>query len=359
MKAPAPAVAALAALAVGAGILACTRHATPPAAPPAHSVSVAPVVTAALGDTLHAVGLLAPKDEARLAFKIGGIIESIRVEEGAHVKAGQLLAVLRQAEIGAAVDQARAAAAKAGRDLERAQALYADGVATLEQLQDLSTAAIAARAALSSAEFNAAYARILAPADGVILRKLAEANEIVQAGQPVLVASGAGRGWIVRVGLADRDIVRVRLGDAARISFDAWPGRIYPGRISNIASAADPGTGTFTVEVQVAEGEAHFVQGLVGKVALSPASESQGPVVPVQALLEANGNEASVFVYEPARRLVHRVTIRIGRLSDGQVEVLDGLAAGNQVVVDGAAFLENGETVRLAAGAAAAHHPAG
>jgi multidrug efflux system membrane fusion protein len=341
----------LAALALGVAVVAACSHRHDDAAGgnALRPVRVAPVISAALGDSLHAVGLLTPKDEARLSFKVGGVVESIRVEEGAAVRAGQLLAVLKQAEIAAAVEQSRQAAAKAERDVARAKALYADGVATLEQVQDLSTAASVAAAAQRSAEFNAAYARIVAPAAGVVLRKLAEANELVQAGHPVLVLGGAGRGWIVRVGLADRDAVRVRPGDPARVTFDAWPDRSFEGRISNVASSADPATGTFAIEVQVEPADARFVQGLVAKVTLSPANSRTANVVPLQALVEANGNEASVFVLDPARRIVRRVTIRIGRMSGGEVEVLDGLAPGTEVVIDGAAFLENGESVRIAA----------
>jgi RND family efflux transporter MFP subunit len=169
----------------------------------------------------------------------------------------------------------------------------------------------------------------------------------VQAGQTVVVLGGANRGWVVRVGLADRDVVRVREGDPARIEFDAWPGQHFTGRVSNMASAADAGTGTFTVELQVDAGGARFVQGLVAKVALSPKTAASSNVIPVQALLEANDKEAGVFVLDPATRVVHRVNIQIGRMSGGEIEVLDGLAQGALVVTDGAAFLENGETVRV------------
>jgi RND family efflux transporter MFP subunit len=310
---------------------------------------VVSVTDAALDNALRAVGLLTPKEEARLSFKVGGVIESIPVEEGQSVKAGQLLAVLKPVEVDASLEQARQAAAKAQRDLERGKALLADGVATQEQVQDLSTAFAVARAAESSARFNAAHARIEAAVDGVVLRKLAEANEVVQAGQTVLVLGGAERGWIVRVGLADRDVVRVRVGDAARVEFDAWPGQSFRGRISNIASAADAATGTFTVEVQVDAGAVRFVQGLVAKVALSPRDPVNSRVIPLQALLEANDREAGVFVLDPSTHVVHRVNIRIGRMSAGRIEVLDGLAQGAQVVTDGAAFLENGETVRVSA----------
>jgi RND family efflux transporter MFP subunit len=333
------------------------------------SVAVTTVRVAPLGQTLDAVGLLTPKDEVRLSFKVGGLIETLPVEEGQAVKAGQLLAELRSVEVGASLEAARQAAAKASRDLARGRALFADGVATEEQVQDLATLDRVAAAGLASAQFNAAHARIVAASDGVVLRKLAEVDELVTSGQTVLVLGGAKRGWIVRVGLADRDAVRVRLGDVARIRFDAWPGRDFDGRVSNIASAADAGTGTIAVELAVdptvapamnaaaAPGDVRFVQGLVAKVSVSPRDAAVGRVVPVTALIEANDREASVLTLQPESAgagaaqfgVVHRVTIQIGRLISGSVEVVDGLEAGAQVVTEGGAFLENGERVRVVA----------
>ncbi len=352
MKSRQLALVALAILVLGAATLAaCGHRANAPqeSANTLRPVRVATVTTAPLNDAVRAVGLLGPKDEARLAFKLGGVIEAIHVEEGAAVKAGQVLAYLRQTEVASGVEQARQTASKAERDLNRGKALYADGVATEEQVQDLTTAYQLASASLRATEFNSSYARIVAPADGVVLRKLAQPNELVQAGQPVLVVGGGSRGWVVRLGLADRDRVRFQLGDSARLDFDAFPGQSFEGRISNLASSADPATGTFTVEVQVEPGAARFVQGLVARVSLRPRAGAVGRVVPVSALIEANGNEASVFVFDPARSIVHRVTIRLGRLHDRDVEVVDGLAAGAEVVIDGAAYLANGEAVRLVA----------
>ncbi len=335
------------AVATFSGLVGCTSKGAANAIAAARAVQVARVQMAVLDNTLRAVGLLTPKDEARLSFKVGGVIEFIHVEEGQTVKAGQLLAVLKQTEIGASLEQARQATSKAHRDLTRAKALLADGVTTEEQVQDLTTAFEMASAAQSGTEFNAAHARIAAPVDGVVLRKLAEANEVVQPGQTVLVLGGANRGWVVRVGLADRDAVRMHLGDAAHIEFDAWPDRAFAGRVSNISSAADSATGTFTIEVQLDPGGARFAQGLVAKVALTPMGTAQVPVIPVQALLEANDKEAGVFVLDEAAQVVHRVSIQIGRMSAGRIEVLNGLAPGAQVVTDGAAFLENGEKVRV------------
>ena len=331
------------------GLAACSRSGAGSEAAPLRTVQVAPVRTATLDNTFRAVGLLTPKDESRLSFKVAGLVESIRVEEGQAVKAGQVLAVLKQTEIDASLETVRQATEKARRDLDRAKALLADEVATQEQVQDLTTALKVASAAQSSAEFNAVHARIVAPADGVVLRKLAQPDELVQAGQTVVVLGGEGRGWVVRIGVADRDAVRIHLGDAARIEFDAWPGQSFSGRVSNIASAADTATGTFSVELQLRAGGARFVQGLVAKVVLSPQDASPGLVIPVQALVEANDREAGVFVLDPGRGVVRRVSIQIGRMSAGSIEVLGGLEPGALVVTDGAAFLENGEAVRVAA----------
>ncbi|HXP66577.1 MAG TPA: biotin/lipoyl-binding protein, partial [Steroidobacteraceae bacterium] len=128
------------AVATFSGLVGCTAKSAADAIASTRTVQVMPVQMAILDNTLRAVGLLTPKDEARLSFKVGGLIESIKVEEGQAVKAGQVLAVLKQTEVSASVEQARQATAKAKRDLERGKALLADGVTTEEQVQDLTTA---------------------------------------------------------------------------------------------------------------------------------------------------------------------------------------------------------------------------
>jgi RND family efflux transporter MFP subunit len=312
-------------------------------------VRVAPVEQSSLPATLRAVGTLAPAEQVRLSFKTGGVIAAIEVDQGNRVRKGQLLASLAQQEIAAALSQARALADKAERDLERGRALFADEVATREQLDDLTTARDVAAANLRAAEFNARFTRIEAPADGVVLRKLAEADELVAAGQPVLVLGATSGGWIVSASLSDRDIVRVRIGDGATVTLDAYPGRVFPATVTELASAADPSNGTYEMKLSIEPGDAHFVQGLVAKVEMAAAAGAGAPVVPVAALLEADGSEAIVYVI--ARRgdgdVAERVAVRIGRLVGGRVEVLGGLSGGENVVTEGAAYLRDGQPVRV------------
>jgi RND family efflux transporter MFP subunit len=314
------------------------------------TVRTAPVREAAIGRSVRAVGQLAPRNELRLAFKVGGVIASIAVDDGDPVRAGDLLAALEPTEIEAAVARAAQASEKAQRDLERGRALYADQVVTLEQVQDLETAAEVARADLDAARFNARYARIVAPADGLVLRRLAEPGELVQAGAPVLVVGDLDGGWVVRAALADRDVVRLAIGAPARVTLDAFPDATFAARVERIATASDPVTGTYEVELAVEAPSERFVQGLVAKVDFELDDRTAVRLwVPIDALLEADADRASVFVLVPEDGTVERRAVRIGELRGDQVAVREGLAAGEQVVVEGAAWLEDGAPVTVLA----------
>jgi RND family efflux transporter MFP subunit len=351
MKRPVVAVVLASALLLSA----CGREPAPETgvANEAAPVRTVPAERADVDASVRAVGILTPSDEVRLAFKVGGVIESMNVDVGDRVRRGQVLAVLKGTEVNAAVAQAAEAAEKSRRDLERARQLQADEVATQEQVEDLTTAYNVARSNLQAAQFNARFATIVAPSDGVVLQRLALADELVAGGQPVLVFGATGDGWVIRASLADRDAVRVNLGDAARISFDAFPGRSFDGKVTRVGSAADPQTGTFEVEIEVAPAGARFVRGLIAKVDL--AIRSQGPsmqtVVPVTAIVQANGAVAVIYVHHPEEGVARRREITVGRIVGERVVVLEGLAPGEQVVTDGAAWLTDGHAVRIVADA--------
>ena len=143
----------------------CSRGAAaPPATVPDRAIpvrvtTVRDSVSASAG-ALTVTGTLAGKEEVSLAFKIGGVIERIAVDPGHRVRAGQVLATLRATEIASQVASAQEGRRKAERDLARVTELYADSVATLEQLQDARTALALASNSVRIAQFNADYAVI-------------------------------------------------------------------------------------------------------------------------------------------------------------------------------------------------------
>jgi membrane fusion protein, multidrug efflux system len=293
-----------------------------------------------------ATGTLGPKEEVPLSFKVGGVIAQMRVDEGQSVRAGDTLALLDLSEIDAAVVRARSAADKAERDLTRAQRLYGDSVATLEQAQNAATGRDVARAELETATFNRRYAIIVAPASGVILKRSAEPGELVQAGIPILKLGSHARGVVVRAGLADRDVVRVRLGDRAMVRFDAFPDRTFEGTVTELAGASDPMTGTYDVEVTI-PAASRLASGLVGQVEIRPAATHRVALIPIESLLEADGSHATVFAVSADGRRAERRSVTIAFLTGDRVAVTSGLEGVTAVVTDGAAYLDDGATLRI------------
>lgn len=332
----------------------CSRISAADAVPTLRTVEIQPVALGSVDEPIHAIGILQPRSEACLSFKVGGVIESVSVDEGSRVRRGQVLARLNSAEVDAQVLQASETAAKATRDLTRARALFHDGVETQEHLEDFATLQATSAAALSAAIFNARYARIDAPEDGIVLRKLAQAHEVVAPGLPVLCVGEVGGGWIVRGALADRTVVRIAVGALARVTVDAYPDRVFAGRVRSLGSSADPRTGTFGVEVQLASADSAFAEGMAAKMQLlSSVTRSMRPVIPVEALQEANSDEATVLIFDRATSRVHQRIVHVGEMGAGGIVVLSGLRTGEQIVTKGVAFVGDGDRVHaVEAGAA-------
>ena len=181
-------------------------------------------------------GLIASNSEARLSFKIGGMIAKIAVKEGDRVSKGQLLASLDLTEIDAQVRQAAQNVEKSRRDEGRIKNLYEDTVASLEQLQNTRTQLTVAMESLRIAQFNRQYAQIRAAADGTIVQKLLNEGEFAPAGTAVFLFNGADKhDWVVRFGVSDRDWAVLRLGDQATVTMDAYPEQIFSGTITKMA----------------------------------------------------------------------------------------------------------------------------
>ncbi|MBM0104360.1 efflux RND transporter periplasmic adaptor subunit [Steroidobacter sp. S1-65] len=310
-------------------------------------VRTSPAVTGPAAPSIRTNGLLANEDEIRLSFKVGGVIRRLSVSEGDQVRKGQKLAEIEQAEIDAEVEQASQAYEKARRDLERGERLYADKVISLEQLQDLRTQLAVNEAALNSAKFNWSYATIVAPHDGTILRRLAEERELVQAGNPILVLGAKDKGFVVRTGLADREIVQVKLGDEAQIRLDALPGKILTGKVTEVSGAADSGSGMFGIEVSLDPTDLPLKSGLVAKLTITPSTAKSGErvYVPIGAIVEGDGRTARVFVLD--QKHARRREVQVAFIEGEAVALNEGLQAGEHVVTDGAQYLEDGEEVTL------------
>lgn len=330
-------------------LLAACRDNTPEATDvrtTAVPVTVASITEGRNTAPVVATGTFGSRDEIPLGFKIGGVVQRVTIDAGATVHRGQILAALDLREIDAAVSKARVGADKAQRDWARVQRLVADSVATAVQLQDATSALEAAKADLQSATVNREYALITAPEDGVILQRLANPGSTVGPGSPIVMLGGSRRGRVLRVALPDRDALKVQVGDVSTVHFDALPDRHFSGRVVLVSRSADPRTGTYSVEIAMAAADA-LPSGLVGKASITVKGAAKGNRIPVDALLEADRDSASVYTVSDAKEPVaQRTRVRIAQLS-GDEAAVEGLPADARVIAKGAAYVTNGTRVRI------------
>ena len=320
-------------------------RASPSTGEAAVPVRLAPVEAGPVERPVRASGLVATKDGWDLSFKVGGVVAAVAVREGERVTRGQVLARLDATELAAGVRQAREALDKARRDARRIEALAASEAAPRVAAEDSRTALAVAEAQLAAAEFNLRRGTLTAPDDGWVDQRLAEPGEIVAPGRPVLRVSGEGRGFVVRVALADRDVLGLERGTPATVALDAASGRPLHGRVSEIARAAGRGTGTYLVEVALASADATgLLSGLTAKVEIARTLDAEG-AVPLAAVVDGDGEAGAVFTVEQG--VARRRPVRIAFLHGDRAVLSSGLAGVGAVVTDGAPRLVQGTRVKV------------
>lgn len=291
-------------------------------------------------------GILLTEDESKLAFKTGGVVASVLVDEGEFVKKGQVLATLKSVEINAQVDQVQLNVEKAQRDLQRVSNLYKDSVATLEQLQNAQTGLAIAQKGLSGVAFNQNYIQIVAPADGFVAKKMLSAGEIAGPGMPVLLLNhvSANSHWVLKAGVSDAEWAAISVGNTSTITFDAFPAKTFTGIVSKKPLVADLSNGAFTVEIRVQLQGEQPAAGMFGKALIATTLPTNTTTIPYDALLEANGKEGFVFITTDGKK-AKKTLVSLGNMYQQQIEVTSGLQAGDQLIVSGSAYLTDGSAI--------------
>jgi RND family efflux transporter MFP subunit len=203
-----------------------------------------------------------------------------------------------------------------------------------------------AKSALEIAQFNLAHSRIVAPENGLILKQLVRENELVSSGYPVFLFGLAGKYWRIKSGLSDKDVVKVNHGDSAAVSFDAYPGIEFPAVVDQVGGISNPYTGTHETELLLQDSDYRLASGFFGRVEIFPVSGKSFSMVPVGAIVEADGMAGYVFKLT-SEMTVQKVSIDIEAII-GNMAAVKGIPEGIcEVVTEGAAYLKDGMKVNV------------
>jgi RND family efflux transporter MFP subunit len=351
--------AALAVVALSAAA-ACGRHQAELAAPARTAVTVRTAVVERITESqpIDVRGTVQPGRQAFVSSRVMGPVTAIWVEAGSRVSQGQKLLQIQPAasdgqlaQATGALAQAQAALSLAERNYRRYQSLHADTAASDLELDmarmdfERTQGAVAqAEGAVQAAASVADESVVRAPFAGRVVNTLVELGDLAAPGRPLVqVESTAGRQMYLVV--READISRIATGQIVKMTVDSRADLgTVEGPVEEIVPAADPATHSFTVKVGLPG--VLLPTGLSGRAQIA-GDEKERLVVPASAIHRRGGLELAVVRAEDGSARTRAVTT--GRaLSDGRIEVLSGLDAGDVVAIDAPGPVADGTPLEVA-----------
>ncbi|HEY1879315.1 MAG TPA: efflux RND transporter periplasmic adaptor subunit [Caulobacteraceae bacterium] len=302
-------------------------------------------------DNDQATSVLAP---------FGGPVTRILVTQGQHVDKGQALAVVNSADFSAAVSAYRKAAAAAAnarrladidKDLLQHQGVSkreadqaetdavgaeADRAAALKTLSSMDVGAGAIGAIQQGRTAAVASGVIRAPISGVVVDRPITPGQLLQAGTtPVFTIAKLSRVWVMAQ-VFEADLPAVQVGETAKVQA---AGAAFAGRVENVGAQVDPATGAVAARVAVDNPGDALKKQMYVQVAIQGHQSNRGILVPVAAVLRDDENLPFVYVAQPDGSFGRR-QITLGERVGGEYQIPAGLKPGDQVVDDGAVFVQ-------------------
>ncbi len=302
-------------------------------------------------------GEVRAREESPLSFRVGGKLIERKVDVGAHVRRGEVLAVLDPGDLQAQTRAAQAQLAAAEAQLGVTQsdqarfAKLADQQLVSRSTLDAQNAAAkaaqgevnAARANLEVARNQAAYSQLSAPRDGVIATRSVEAGQVVAAGQTAFTLAADGVREIA-FALPEGMVSSIKPGQPVQVESWSRSGERWNGRIREISPAADPASRTYAARVSVDAPADALELGQSARVYL-PTNGNGSLSVPMAALQRGAGGNA-VFVVDTKTSTVQLKPVQTGAFGEDRVPVKSGLDANDWVVAAGGHLLRPGQKVQ-------------
>jgi RND family efflux transporter MFP subunit len=323
-------------------VLSCRKKSEPVAAQPmpAARVRVQAIVLQSRPEFEEVVGTVRAKLHAAIEAKVSGRIEKMVVVPGQIVKAGDLLVQLDTRETQARLDQSIALREQFARDAERLRQLLKENAVSRQEFETVDSRYRVAAASAIEAETMLGYARIAAPFDGVVTRKMADVGDLAAPGRALLEIDDP-KALRLETDIPEALLQRVSLGAKLDVR---CPGQDDPiaGLVSEIAPVADPASRTVSVKLDL-PANAGLHAGQFARVTV-PLGERQSLWVPASAVVQ-RGQMELLFV-----RVSNQAQLRLvktGKRFGSDLELVSGLNAGEQVIIEGAGQLRDGQPLNV------------
>lgn len=309
------------------------------------SVRVDTVKAEAINTNYRANGNFAPFQDLKLASERGGQVVKVLVQEGAKVSVGQTLAVIKADLQSVELQNAEAAYLTAEKDAQRFESAFKTGGVTQQQLDQANLQLQSSKARLNQAKINVGDSNVKSTINGIVNKRHIEPGTIVSPGAPLFDVVNVSK-LKLKANATENQVASIKVGDEVSIKASVYPDKDFKGKVTFIAAMADESL-NFPVEVEVLNNTDNELRaGMYGSVVFSSKSQNNTPttVVPRTAFVGSISNN-EVFVAREG--VAHLTKIVSGRNFGDQVEVLEGLKAGDIVITSGIINLADGTKINI------------
>lgn len=324
-------------------VLGKTTKATTATAP-AVLVQVKPVRVGTVTERIEAVGTALANESVIITAKTTGIIEKITINEGERVKAGQLLVKFEDAETAAELESQKALTLNAQQAYDRAIKLKENNNVAQSKVEELLSAWKSGAARVKVIEARLGDLKLTAPFAGKVGLRRVSAGALVQPGTTITTLDDDS---VIRLKLSvpEGHLSNVKVGLDVEATAAAYPKQVFRGKVSSIDSRVDQITRASEIRADIPNPDGLLKPGMFMSYKLVLSKRENALLVPEEALL-AEGTRQFVFVIEADR--AQKREVKIGDRGVGEVEILDGVKAGDNVVVGGIQKIRNNSPVRVA-----------
>ena len=310
--------------------------------PPINAVTLALQPTA-ISDRINLPGSIEAWTTLNLLSKINGTVEEVLIREGQLVSKGDVLARVEDEDYRIAVERARSAYELARSEYERDRAIYAKGVIPTAEYDANRTRMETAKADLENAELQLSRCTITAPMRGIIRKIDAKVGLQLAVGDPLAEILEIDRLKAV-VGIPESEVAAVRGLTTVDISLQALDNRTVTGRVHFLSSSPETVARLFRLELAIDNAGGEILPGMFFRADVIKNTVPDAVVVPFYSVISRN-NEQYVFIEKDG--IAHKKPVRLGIMEKWLVQVTDGLAAGDRLLVEGHRDVEDKQKIKV------------
>lgn len=312
--------------------------------PPTQVIAVA-ARSGPVSERLALVGTLAANESIEIKAEIDGILQEILFEEGHQVKKGDLLARIDDRKLLAAANEAEANSKLSRANFERAQQLLKDKLISQQEYDQASATFQMNEAGLELKRQQLRDARIIAPFEGTISTRLVSPGQVITRSTTLT--------WLIDLdpvkaefNVPERFLGQLAVGQGIEVAIAAFPGRTFSGKVFFVSPFVDPASRTALVKAEIPNANGELKPGMFANLQLTLQVKADAIIIPETALVPS-GERVVVFVIDE-KGLAQMRPIKVGVRMAGEVEIAEGLKAGERVIAEGLQKIRPGAPVKAA-----------